>query len=164
MTFSKIRKYKDKMSKPHRISAGGIIFKGNTVLLVRYRNTNAAGTYLVGPGGKLEDNENIIQAIIRETKEETGVSVAPKRVVAIEDLMCSNFKMIKVWMVCGVIEGEIHKTEDAQKEGIIEASWFTKDQLASEVVFPSSIMQHDWEQFLDETWQVECYPSRKASF
>jgi ADP-ribose pyrophosphatase YjhB (NUDIX family) len=164
MTFSKVRKYKDKMSKPHRISAGGIIFKGNTILLVRYRNTNAAETYLVGPGGKLEDDENIVQAIIRETKEETGVSVAPKRVVAIEDLMCSHFKMIKVWMVCGVIEGEVHKTEDAQKEGIIEASWFTKDQLASEVVFPSFLMQHDWEEFHTETWQVECFPSRKANF
>jgi 8-oxo-dGTP pyrophosphatase MutT (NUDIX family) len=164
MTFSKARKYKDNMSKPHRISAGGIIFKGNTVLLVRYRNTNASGTYLVGPGGKLEDDENIVQAIIRETKEETGVSVAPKRVVAIEDLMCSHFKMIKVWMVCGVIEGEVRKTEGAQKEGIIEASWLTKDQLATEVVFPSSLMQHDWEQFRTETWQVECFPSRKAVF
>jgi 8-oxo-dGTP diphosphatase len=152
------------MSKPHRIAAGGIIFKGNTVLLVRYRNTNASGTYLVGPGGRLEDNENIVQAVIRETKEETGVSVTPQKVVAIEDLMCSHFKMIKVWMICDVIEGEVHKTEDAVKEGIIEASWFTKDQLSSEVVYPSSLMEHDWEQFLTESWQVECYPSRKANF
>jgi ADP-ribose pyrophosphatase YjhB (NUDIX family) len=131
---------------------------------VRYRNTNAAGTYLVDPGGKLEDDENIVQAIIRETKEETGVSVSPKRVVAIEDLMRSHFMTIKVWMVCDVIEGEVHKTEDAQKEGIIEASWFTKDQLASEVVFPSSLMQHEWEHIRIETWQVECFPFRKANF
>ena len=112
----------------------------------------------------MEDDENVVQAIIRETKEETGVSVAPERVFAIEDLMCSHFKMIKVWMVCNVIKGEVHKTRDAQKEGIIEASWFTKDQLASEVVFPSSLMQHDWEQIRIETGQVECYPSRKATF
>jgi ADP-ribose pyrophosphatase YjhB (NUDIX family) len=112
----------------------------------------------------LEDEENIVQAIIRETKEETGVSVAPKRVVAIEDLLCSHFKMIKVWMDCDVIEGEVLQTGEAQKEGIIEAAWFTKDQLANEVVYPSSIIQHDWEQFLSETGQVECYPSRKADF
>ncbi len=112
----------------------------------------------------MEDDENIVQAITRETKEETGVTVSPERVVAIEDLMYSHFKMIKVWMVCGVIEGEVHKTEDAQKEGIIEASWFTKDQLASEVVFPSSLMQHDWEQIRTGTWQVECYPSRRRAF
>lgn len=152
------------MSKPHRIAAGGIIFKGNTVLLVRYRNIDDVGTYLVCPGGALEDNENVIQAIIRETKEETGVTVAPKRVVAIEDLLCFRFKMIKVWMVCEIIEGEIHKTQAAEKEGIIEASWFTKDQLASEVVFPPTLMKHDWELFRTKTWQVECLPSRKAKF
>ena len=73
------------MSKPRRIAAGGITFKGDTVLLVRYRQSDNSGTYLVGPGGALEDNENVVQAIIRETKEETGIAVKPKRVVAIED-------------------------------------------------------------------------------
>ena len=117
------------MSKPHRIAAGGITFKGNTVLLVRYRYRNSSGTYLVGPGGGLEDNENVMQAIIRETKEETGITVLPKRVIAIEDLMCSAVKMIKVWMVCDIVEVEVHQTEGAEKENIIEAAWFTRDQL-----------------------------------
>jgi 8-oxo-dGTP diphosphatase len=152
------------MSKPHRIAAGGITFKGNAVLLVRYRHSSNAGTYLVGPGGALEDDENIVQAIIRETKEETGITVKPKRVVAIEDLMCSRFKMIKVWMVCELIGGEIRKTEQAEKENIIEADWFTREQLTSEVVFPPSLMQHDWEEFQAETGLVECLPSRTTSF
>ena len=148
---------------PHRIAAGGFIFKGDMVLLVRYHDSGE-GTYLVGPGGRLVDNENIVQAIIRETKEETGVIVEPKRVVVIEDLMCPRFKMIKVWMVCEFVDGEVHKTEDAEIENIIEAAWFTKAELANEVVFPSPLMQHDWEQFQTETWQVECLPSRKANF
>ena len=152
------------MSKPHRIAAGGITFKGNKVLLVRYRDSRGTGTYLVGPGGALEDNENVVQAIIRETKEETGITVKPKRVVAIEDLMCSAFKMIKVWMVCEMVEGEVHLTAAAEQEKIIEAAWFTRDQLACEVVFPPSLMQHDWEEFQAETGQVECLPSRTTSF
>ena len=152
------------MSKPHRIAAGGITFKGNTVLLVRYRDSNKSGTYLVAPGGALEDNENVVQAIIRETKEETGITVKPNRVVFIEDLVCSRFKMIKVWMLCEIVSGEVHSTEGAEKENIIEAAWFTRDQLVHEVVFPPPLMQHDWEQLQSETWQVECLPSRKASF
>jgi len=152
------------MSKPHRIAAGGIIFKGNSVLLVRYHDSNKAGTYLVGPGGALKENENVVQAIIRETKEETGITVRPKQVVAIEDLICSRFKMIKVWMVCEIVEGEVHKTKEAEKENIIQAAWYTQDQLASEVVYPPSLMRHDWEQLRTEKWQVECLPSRKASF
>jgi 8-oxo-dGTP diphosphatase len=159
-----MRKGKQRMGKPHRIAAGGITFKGNTVLLVRYRASSETGTYLVGPGGALEDNENVVQAIIRETKEETGVTVRPKRVVAIEDLMCSSFKMIKVWMVCDIVAGEVHQTEEAAKENIIEAAWFTRDQLAHEIVFPPSLLQHDWEEFQAESGQVECLPSRTTSF
>ena len=75
------------MSKAHRIAAGGLIFRDDAILLVRYRNANE-GTYLVGPGGELEENENVVQAIVRETMEETNVRVQPKRVVIIEDLIC----------------------------------------------------------------------------
>ena len=151
------------MSKAHRIAAGGIVFKDDSVLLVRYRDGNG-GTYLVGPGGALEDEENIVQAIVRETMEETNVKVQPKRVVIIEDLLCSRFKMSKVWMICDVVEGTVRKTAGAEKEGITDAAWFTKAQLTGEVVFPAPLMQRDWNQLKSETWQVECLPSQKAGF
>ena len=152
------------MSKPHRISAGGLTFKGNEVLLVRYRDTSSTVTYLVGPGGALEDDENVVQAVIRETKEETGVTVRPLRVVVIEDLLTSHYKMIKIWMVCEFVEGEVRKTREAEKEKIIAAAWFNRDQLAGEVVFPSLLMEQDWEQLRTGIGQVECLPSRQARF
>ena len=151
------------MNRARRIAAGGLSFRDDTVLLVRYRDANG-GMYLVGPGGELEENENVVQAIIRETIEETNVRVQPKRVVIIEDLICSDFKMIKVWMICEVVEGNISKTDEAEKEGIIEAAWYTKAQLSGEVVFPPPLIQHDWDQLRSENWQVECLPTRKADF
>jgi 8-oxo-dGTP pyrophosphatase MutT (NUDIX family) len=151
------------MSKPHRIAAGGLTFNDNAVLLVRYRDRNG-GTYLVGPGGALEDEENVVQAIVRETKEETGLTVQPEMVVAIEDLLCSRFKMSKVWMNCEVVNGQISNTEGARKEGIIEVGWFKREQLANEVVFPVLLMQHDWSHLQGEGWRVKCLPSRKAGF
>ena len=132
-------------------------------MLVRYRDADG-GTYLVGPGGELEENENVVQAIIRETIEETNVRVQPKRVVIIEDLIFTSLKMIKVWMICDVVEGNISKTDEAEKEGIIEAAWYTKAQLAGEVVFPPPLIQHDWDQLRSKNWQVECLPTRKADF
>ena len=132
-------------------------------MLVRYRDADG-GTYLVGPGGELEENENVVQAIIRETTEETNVRVQPKRVVIIEDLIFTSLKMIKVWMICDVVEGNISKTDEAEKEGIIEAAWYTKAQLAGEVVFPPPLIQHDWDQLRSKNWQVECLPTRKADF
>jgi 8-oxo-dGTP diphosphatase len=76
------------MNLPRRISAGGFIFKDNALLLVRYRDRSSnTATYLVAPGGAVEDDENVVQAIIRETKEETGITVRPIRMIAIEDLV-----------------------------------------------------------------------------
>jgi ADP-ribose pyrophosphatase YjhB (NUDIX family) len=149
------------MSKAHRIAAGGITFKEDAVLLVRYPDEQG-GTYLVGPGGALDDDENVVEAIIRETLEETGVNVRPKRVVIIEDLICSRVKMCKVWMACEAVEGRIRRTERAEKEGIIEAGWFTRAQLAGEVVFPPPLIEYDWDQLRSDSWQVVCPPSRKV--
>ena len=151
------------MKKPHRIAAGGLVFRDEAVLLVRYRN-GSGGTYLVGPGGALEDDENVVQAIVRETFEETSVTVQTKRVAAIEDLMCPRFKMIKVWMICHVVAGEVRRTKGAEAEGIIQVGWFTRAQLAGEVVFPSPLRQYDWRTLCGETWQVLCLPCRNADF
>ncbi len=151
------------MSKPRRISAGGLVFKGNEVLLVRYQDQSGV-TFLVGPGGGLEDDENVVQAVIREVWEETGVTVEPKRVVAIEDLQSERVKTIKVWLVCEVVAGEVQRTVGADMEGITAAGWFTRDQLAGEIVFPSFLMQHDWERLRTEIREVECLPSRVARF
>jgi 8-oxo-dGTP pyrophosphatase MutT (NUDIX family) len=43
--------------------------------------------------GGLEQDENVLQAIVRKIQEETGITVAPKRVAMIEDLLTSRYKL-----------------------------------------------------------------------
>lgn len=148
---------------PHRIAAGGIVIDGDAILLVRYSD-KAGGSYLVGPGGTLKDGENVEDAIVRETMEETGVIVKPVRLLWIEDLQCKHFKMNKTWMLCEVVGGEVARTQGAIDEGITHAGWFTKRELAGETVYPSPLMEHDWGQFASESWRVICLPSRPAGF
>ena len=150
------------MMKPHRIAAGGIILKDDSILLVRYGAD--PDSYLVGPGGALEETENVEQAIVRETMEETGITVHPQKVLWIEDLQCSRYKMSKTWMLCEVVSGDVTPTDGARAEGITEARWFTKSELDNEVVFPTPVMQYDWSEFASDAWQTQCLPSRVASF
>jgi 8-oxo-dGTP pyrophosphatase MutT (NUDIX family) len=152
-----------RMSRPHRIAAGGLTFQEDAVLLVRYPD-GRGGTYLVGPGGGLEDDENVVQAIVRETLEETNLWVRPRRVLIIEDLIFARVKMCKIWMLCEVSAGHIRRTEGAEKEGIIEARWFTRAQLGGEVVFPPTLLEHDWADLRSEDWPVACLSSRIARF
>ena len=62
------------------------------------------------------------------------------------------------------MQDEVQQTRGAELEGIIDAGWFTRDQLAGEVVFPSPLMMHDWRQFTSDDWEVQCLPSGKAGF
>jgi 8-oxo-dGTP pyrophosphatase MutT (NUDIX family) len=59
------------MRYEHRIAAGGIVVREGKVLLVRYRG--GSGTYVVAPGGAIEDGESLAGAAEREVEEETGV-------------------------------------------------------------------------------------------
>ncbi len=150
------------MTKPHRIAAGGIILMDDAILLVRYGTS--PDSYLVGPGGAVEIAENVEQAIVRETTEETGITVRPYKVLWIEDLQCSRYKMSKTWMLCEFVNGEVAQTDGAKAEGITEARWFRKDELTDEVVFPPPVMQCDWRGLRSDTWQTQCLPSRVTSF
>jgi 8-oxo-dGTP diphosphatase len=151
------------MTIAHRIAAGGIIIKNDAILLVRYTDAKG-GSYLVGPGGAAKDQENAFQAVVRETLEETGLTVRPRKILFVEDLLCSKFKMCKIWVLCDSSGEATQRTDGARIEGITEAGWFRRGELVDEVVFPSPVMTHGWQEFASDSWQVQCLPSKKAGF
>lgn len=57
---------------------GIILIHNNQVVLVQRYATDWMGGYWNFPGGLVEQHETILQAAIRETEEEVGVTVDPK--------------------------------------------------------------------------------------
>lgn len=151
------------MERKHRISAGAIIIKDNKMLLVRYKN-NSGGTLLAGPGGGVNNEEGLTQAVIREVKEETGIDIVPDRILCVEDLYSRKYRMVKIWFLCEVAGGKLERTRGAIDETIIEAKWYTKKALKNEVVYPRIIMEYDWESFVKNNWQVKYLESKYADF
>lgn len=125
------------MTIEHRIAAGGIIIKDGKVLLVRYRDEK--NTYLVIPGGGIEDGESLASAAEREIAEETGIKCIAKWPVMIENLRANRYQMVKVWYLCDYIDGVASRTTDAQAEGIIEVGWYSDYELRNEIVYPEII-------------------------
>jgi 8-oxo-dGTP diphosphatase len=150
------------MPLPHRIAAGAVIVNHGKILLVRYADA-LGGSYLVSPGGRVEQNEPLADAAVRETLEETGVTVAAERLLAIEDLEFSHFRMCKTWFLCRYLSGDACLTEDAKDEGITQVAWFSRTELAHETIFPPIVMANDWKSFESPDWAVKAIDLRRAN-
>lgn len=125
------------MPYEHRIAAGGIVIDGGKVLLVRYRGQGS--TYLVAPGGAIEDGESLAGAAEREVEEETGIKCKARAPVLIENIRATRYQMVKVWYLCDYTGGDPCRTAAAEEEGIIEVGWYADDDLRDETVFPEVI-------------------------
>jgi ADP-ribose pyrophosphatase YjhB (NUDIX family) len=93
-------------------------------------------------------------AAIREVKEETGLEMNPYpcRALFVEEFLTRKRRHIKTWLLCSLVKGELKRTKGAKKEGIVEVGWYSKDELAGEVVYPLPLLTTDWQTFLDKTW------------
>jgi 8-oxo-dGTP diphosphatase len=136
-----------------RIAASAIVLQEGKLLLVRYKQGNSS--FFVGPGGGVQVNEDLKHALVREVKEETGLVVQSGRMLFVEDLLTQRYRMIKFWFLCIIVDGQLEQTKEAKEEGIIEVNWFGKDNLQNEIVYPSIIMNIDWEMLSSNTWQTQ---------
>lgn len=92
-------------------SVTGVLIKDNKVLLARH--TYGAGTgLLIVPGGYLNYNETPQEAVVREYKEETGITVKPKDIIAIR----FNFKDWYVAFSVDYVSGEAKSDNDENSE------------------------------------------------
>lgn len=146
--------------KELRLSASGIVFDQDKVLLVRYQDEKS--NFLVGPGGGVLQEEDLLTGLKREVFEETGLHVSPGKIVLIEDLLANKYRVIKVWFLCTINGGELQKTEEAKIEGITEVGWFSKTHLKHETVYPEILKSMDWNDILE--LETQYVPLKRAQF
>ena len=112
----------------------------------------------------MQNEEGLSAAVIREVKEETGIKIAPGKILCVEDLYSRKYRMIKVWFLCRIISGRVKRTQGAIDEAIIEAKWYTKQELKNETVYPPIIKDYDWESFIKDSWQTTYLELKYADF
>ena len=153
------------MNRKHRISAGAIVIDHEKLLLVKYGAKNGTN-FLVAPGGGVEKEEGLPEAVIREVKEETGLEVNPFpcRVLFIEEFFSRNYRHIKIWLLCSLVGGELSETTEAKKEGILDVGWFSKADLVDKVVYPQLLKDIDWQAFFNKTWDSRYIKIHEADF
>ena len=92
--------------KTPKIDTRAAIFKGNKILLVHENND----TWSL-PGGWCDVLESVKSNTIKEVKEETGLNVETKSIIAIQDRNKHNipiyaYGVCKIFVLCKIIDGE----------------------------------------------------------
>lgn len=144
-----------------RIAAGGIILKENKILLVKYEHING-NTIYVGPGGAVNIEESLEDALVREVSEEISSNINVEKLLCIEDLVSNKYRMLKLWFLCHFISGNITKTQEAIDEGITGVKWYTQKELKNKIVHPNILLTTNWSEFLKNNWQIKYLNLQKA--
>jgi 8-oxo-dGTP pyrophosphatase MutT (NUDIX family) len=138
--------------KTPRISARGLILKGNSVLVTE--NIDELGFWYVLPGGGQQFGEDLIACLKREIFEETGLHIQVGTVRFIREFISRNhivasneadgFHSVEITFICEL-------ADDRQDENLcipakpdpyqIGWTWIDLDQLETKRFYPRKLVQ-----------------------
>jgi 8-oxo-dGTP diphosphatase len=122
------------------VGVGAIIVLDRRVLLVRRANPPLQGEWSI-PGGLVETGETTKEAIIREVREETGLTVETLKMIEVLERILRDkearvqYHFVLIDYLCRVISGEAHAASD-----VSELRWASLDQLNSLAVAPETCL------------------------
>ena len=114
------------------VGVAGAVVQDGRVLLIRRGRQPMLGMWTL-PGGALETGETILEGVVREVLEETGLTVRPLELLALLDRIVRDesgaveFHYVLMDWLCEVAEGET-----ALKAGsdALEAAWVSAEEMA----------------------------------
>ena len=93
-----------------------LIEDGDKILLQNREKKDWRGYAL--PGGHLEPGESFVDAVIREMKEETGLSILDPRLVGVKQFPIENGRYVVLLFKAAQWSGELRSSEEGQMEWI----------------------------------------------
>jgi len=117
------------MERP-RVTVAAVVERDGRFLMVRERSSS--GDLVINqPAGHLEVGETLIEAVIRETREETGWKFIPQAFVGVYQWRNpTERKSFVRFAVCGSVT---HRNEDpVLDEGIEDVLWLTVDEVSAQ--------------------------------
>ena len=107
-----------------KIDTRAAIFQDNKILLVQEKD----GRWSL-PGGWVDVDLSIKENTVKEVKEEAGIEVIPKSIIAIQDRDKHNspiyaYKVCKIFVLCDILGGEFKSNIET-----IQSDFFTSEEL-----------------------------------
>lgn len=111
------------------VGVNALIIRDNKILLGKRKNCFGAGEYGL-PGGHLENNEKINEALSREILEETGIMCKSATFSNIVNCPGTHGHYLQIGFVINDFEGELKLMEPEKCEGW---EWFDFDNLPQNI-------------------------------
>lgn len=136
-----------------KLDTRAAIFNDNKILLVHEKN----GTWAL-PGGWVDVLESVKSNTIKEVKEEAGLDVETKRIIAIQDRNKHNknndaYCICKIFVLCEIIGGKFEKNIETT-----EAKYFSLEEIPNNLAEEKTNMEQIemcFEAYNNENWQVQ---------
>lgn len=121
------------------IGLGGIIFKGDDVLMIRRAKPPRQGQWAI-PGGRQERGETVHAGTIREVMEETGVDCQIGGLVDVVDSIGRDDDGTILWHYTLVdFWGEWIAGDPVGGSDALEAAWFSPADFARVDLWPETL-------------------------
>ena len=113
------------------VVAGLVIGEGERVLITQRRADQALPLQWEFPGGKVEPGEAPVDALVRELREELGVTVAVGRIWDVLFHAYPAFDLVMLVYVCRIVEGSPRAVE------VADLAWVVARDLARWDILPA---------------------------
>jgi ADP-ribose pyrophosphatase YjhB (NUDIX family) len=130
------------MSGVFRVRASGIITRDDRILLIDCFDTFIGRHYNI-PGGGVNQNEPVLDAVRRELREETGFEVKVGRLMLVCEALHENattpdeeFHSFSLMFECQIIPGSAHHEPSQPDDYQTDIQWVPIESLPQIVLLP----------------------------
>ena len=113
------------MDKMINIIASSCVIDNNKILMVQENKSDIQGLWDL-PGGKVKINEDIKQAAIRETLEETGYNIDLDNILLIQNYITNRGVLLIIYFYA-TLSGS--RQVEYRKSEISNVKWFTLEEI-----------------------------------
>ena len=136
-----------------RVGVGAVVVQDGRILLVRRGQEPMKGRWSI-PGGLLELGEALLDGVVREVREETGLEVRPVELIELLDRIHREetpegtrirYHYVIADYLCRVTGGELRASSDAEEVRWVErAEWNSHSALDLEPI-TVRVMEAAWQ-------------------
>lgn len=127
------------------ISAGALIMRDEKLLMVNH-DWGPEQSFWVPPGGSLEGQESIFDCVQREAFEETGLQVAPKKIVYVQEFANAERHFVKFFIWCEANNTAVTLANREPEETFLkEARFMNATDMNGQTIYPPVLRDQFWQ-------------------